>query len=150
VGLDTILNEDSVSHNPISNVVLDGQVMHAMDCDGSVKGVMDGIASHVGFVDVADHVVMDGVPSQIEGLPSVSNLSILNSADRGIVASGGEGHNVDTIHVSFGVGITLNDDISAQQADLSSEFKRLTIVSANNANVIEFHGLQHSDDGVAT
>jgi len=121
VGFNTIFNEDSVSLNPVSNVLLDSQEVDTVDSDGSVVGVMDGVTNNKRLNDVTDQMVMDGISTQIVSLTGLSNFSVRDSGNGGII-TWGEGHDVATVFVGFGARITLNDDVSGDHGNLSSHF----------------------------
>ena len=47
LGLSGIFDEDGVAHSVVGDVVLDAQVVDAMDGHSSVESMMDGIVSNV-------------------------------------------------------------------------------------------------------
>jgi hypothetical protein len=77
--LSRILDEDSVAHGVIGNIVLNSQVVNSMNSDGSVVSVVNGVIPDVRVVNCSNHVEMDRVSSQLEGLSNLLELSILNS-----------------------------------------------------------------------
>jgi hypothetical protein len=88
VGFNTVLNENGVTLHSVSNIVLDLQVMDTVNGDGSVVSVMDGITIDVRVVDITDQMVMDGISTKVESLTRLSDLSVGDSGNRGIVSIG--------------------------------------------------------------
>jgi len=86
LALNGILNEDSVTHGVVSYIVLHTQVVHAMDGYSTVERMMDGIVAHIRAMHGADHVEMDGVRTEDEGLADKGQLNAVNSASRGLIA----------------------------------------------------------------
>ena len=61
LGLGSVLNEDGVAHSVIGDVVLNLQVVNTMDSHSSVEGMVNGVVSHIGVVDSANHMEMNRV-----------------------------------------------------------------------------------------
>ena len=80
LGLGGVLNKDGVTHSVVGHIVLHAQVVHAMDGHSSIEGVMDGVVAHVRSVHCADHVEVDGVAAQNEGLATVFQLNAIDPA----------------------------------------------------------------------
>lgn len=85
LGLSSILNEDSVAHVLVCDVVLDSEVVHTMNRHSSVVCLPDGIVSHIGVMNSTNHMEMDWVATQFEGLAYVEELNILNPSNAGFV-----------------------------------------------------------------
>jgi hypothetical protein len=50
-----------------------------VDSDGTIVGVVDRVTIDIGLVNVADQMVMDRVSTELEGLTSLSDLSVGDS-----------------------------------------------------------------------
>ena len=70
----------------VVDIVLNPQVVHTMDRCTTVKRLMNSIATHVRLGHLANHMVVDGVPSELEGLADVEELHVLDAAYHRLVA----------------------------------------------------------------
>src|SRR4051812_35294705 len=61
VSFNTIFDEDSMSHNPVSNILLNFEEMDTMNSDGSVVTVMNSITEYIRFSDIADQMEVDSI-----------------------------------------------------------------------------------------
>ena len=80
-GFHCVFNEDSVAHSVEGHIVENSEIMNAMQSDGSVVGVPDGISLNIGLVYSSNHVEMKRVTTQFEGLANISELNVLNSSN---------------------------------------------------------------------
>ena len=55
--------------------------MNTVDGNCAVERVVNGVVSHVGLVHGSNHVEVDGVGSENEGLADCGKLNIVNTAD---------------------------------------------------------------------
>ena len=78
--LNSILNEDSVSLSIISNVIFNSKVVGTMKSEGSVVAIMDSVVLGIRLMDSTDHVEMDSVSSDLEGLPYVMEFNSVDSS----------------------------------------------------------------------
>jgi len=85
LALNGIFNEDSVTHSVIGNVVLDTEVVNAVNGDSSVERVMDSVVTHVRLVDSSNHMEMNGVRSKDESLTDHGQLNGVNTALSGLI-----------------------------------------------------------------
>jgi len=69
-----------------------------MEGGGSVVSLVDRVVLDVGLHDSANHVVMDGVAAQFEGLADVEELTVLNATNDRLIA-GRVHHDVGSILV---------------------------------------------------
>jgi len=76
VGLNSVLNEEVVSHCFVANVSLECQLLRAMDCGAAVEGLPHGTALDVRVACVPDLVVVDRVPAETTDLPHVFELCV--------------------------------------------------------------------------
>ena len=72
-----------MSHDVISNVSLNQQMVDAMCSDGTIERMVDSTASHVGAVHGATEVEVDSISAQTESLPSITHFSVFNSEEGG-------------------------------------------------------------------
>ena len=83
--LRAVLGEDGVPPRVEDHVVLDEEVVDAMDRDAAVEGVVDRAVPDVAQGDVADHVEVDGVLAELEALPRVPDLDVAQLAQERVV-----------------------------------------------------------------
>lgn len=86
LGLCSILDEDAMAHSVVRYVVLDFEVVNSVDGDSTVVRLVDGIVAHVGLVHSSNHVEMDWISSQLEGLTDIGELTVLNATDDRFIA----------------------------------------------------------------
>jgi len=86
LGLCSILDEDRMAHSVVRYVVLDLEVVNSVESDGTVVRLVDGIIAHVGLVHSSNHVEMDWISSQLEGLSDICELTVLNATDDRFIA----------------------------------------------------------------
>lgn len=86
--LGSILDEDSVSHGVIGNIVLHAKVMDSVDGHCPIESVMDSIVPHVGRVYSTDHVEVNWVRAKDEGLANIVKLDTVDSGGRGLITWG--------------------------------------------------------------
>ena len=97
LGLDSIFNEVLVSHGVVCNVVLNPQMMHAMNCDSAVERVVYAVVADVRIIDCPDHVEVYRISSEPEGLSSILHLNVLQPPSQRFVAFAVK-HYCHTIH----------------------------------------------------
>jgi len=68
VNFNTIFHEDSMPHDVEANHVFDRQVLNGMESYCSVMTLVYRDTSDVRRVDCTNHMEMDGVPTDLEGL----------------------------------------------------------------------------------
>ena len=86
LGLDGVLDEYGVAHAVVVDVVLDSQVVHTVKRGASVVRLVNGVPTHIRPRHGAKHVEVNGVPTELERLADVEELSVLDAAHRGLVA----------------------------------------------------------------
>ena len=74
-----------MAHGIVRHIVLHLEIVHTVNSHGTVVRLMNGIVAHVRLVHGANHVEMDGVSSELEGLTDVSELDVLNATDDGFI-----------------------------------------------------------------
>ena len=79
--LNTILNEDSVAHSVVGDVVLYTEVVHAMNRHCTIERMVDGIVTHIRGMDCSDHVEVDRVGSENERLADMGQLNAIDAAN---------------------------------------------------------------------
>jgi hypothetical protein len=99
LGLSRILNENSVAHSVVRHIILHAQIMNSVDGDSSIEGVVDRIIADVRRVHCANHMEMNGVGSEDEGLADVEELNTVNSCSRSLIT--GRVHNYDRTVLIF-------------------------------------------------
>lgn len=85
LGLNSVFNENGVALNFVSNVAFESQVMSSMDCESSVEALMDSDLFDVGFVDCTDHMEMDSISSQFEGLANIGEFDVVESGNQRVI-----------------------------------------------------------------
>ena len=86
VRLNSILNKDRMSHSSVGNVILHSQEMNTVDCHCSVKGMVNSVVPDVRVMHSADHVEMQRISAQLEGLTHISEFSVLYSSCQRVVS----------------------------------------------------------------
>jgi hypothetical protein len=86
VTLHCILNEDVVAHGVINNVLLDPEEVGPINGHCTVERLVHGVSSNIRVVYVSDHVEVDGVPAQLEGLSHVGEFAVAQPGCQGVVA----------------------------------------------------------------
>ena len=122
VGFGRIFNENCMAHIQIGNVILDGQVVHAVNCHSTIVGVVNRVVSHIRFSHRSDHVEMNWVATQLERLSAVEEFGVLNAAHRRLIP-GRMNHNVRSVLIlrrSFRV--SLEFQIPRQKSNFCSHF----------------------------
>ena len=133
VSFSCIFNENCVAHIQIGDVVLDGQVVHAVNCHRTIVGVMNCVVSHVRFSHRANHVEVDGVATKLESLATVEEFSVLDAANRRLVP-GRMNHNVRSVLIlrrSF--RISLEFQISSQKTNFCSHLNTFSASSVHGS-----------------
>ena len=137
-----------MAHRVISNVVLDAKVVHAMDSHSSVECVMDGVVSYIGGMHCANHMEVDWIASQDEGLTHVVKLNVVDTSGGGLIAWGV--HDDDsTVLLVWRCLVTLILDVSGQQANLGSHLDEIISEVLNARIVLEDQRLSECDDWVS-
>jgi len=85
VAFNSILNEHVVAHDVVDNVLEDSEVACAVHCEGSVETLMHRVALDIRIMHIADHVEMDSISTQLEGLTHVSELYVLKSGSERVI-----------------------------------------------------------------
>ena len=67
-----------VPFDVVGDVATENEVANPVCCDGPVVGVVDGAVLDVGAIHGVTQMEVDGVPTQSEGLTTISELSMLN------------------------------------------------------------------------
>jgi len=154
LGLDGVFDENCVAHSTVGYIVLNAQVVNAVNSDGSVVGVMDCIISNVRRLDCSNHMEMDRVGAQNESLTNIEQFNVVDSCSGRLV--GGRMHNNNsTILICFrGHRLALIFDIASQKTNLSSHFNKITwstiTVILNSSVVLEKKWLIESNHWVST
>jgi len=76
VGFNSILNEDGMTLNFISNIVFNSQVMSSVKGKQSIVSLMGCQTLSIRVVNCTDHVEMDSISSNFESLSSVMELNL--------------------------------------------------------------------------
>lgn len=146
--LGSILNEDRVAHCVICNVVLDAKIVHAMDRHSSVECVMDGVVSYIRRMHCANHMEVDRVASENEGLTNVVKLNVVNTSGGGLIA--GRVHDDDSsVLLVWRCLVTLILDIPRKQANLGSHLDEIVSEVLNACVVLEDQRFSKCNDRVS-
>ena len=78
VGFSSIFNKYCVPHGFVDHIVLEFQVVDAVDGDASIEGLVNSVLSDVGTIHITGHVEMNRVPTQLESLSNIRELDILD------------------------------------------------------------------------
>ena len=146
LGLSGILNEDSVTHVVVCDVLDDVEVVHTVNGDGSVVSLMNGVTLDEGLGDVTNHVEMDGVATEFEGLAHVVELTIEDATDQGLIAWGVQ-HDVSTVLVHGGsLWVTLILDVTGEQTDFGSHVDGVAAsIFLGSSIMLELEGSRQSE-----
>ena len=99
VSLDGILYEHGVAHTVIDDVILDSQVVDAVDGHATIVGLVNCIVADVGVLYVSAHVEVNRIPSKLESLANIGQLDVLDPSHHWPLAARVE-HDVATVLVS--------------------------------------------------
>ena len=61
MGLETVFNEEGMSHVVIGNIVHDGQMMDTMNCHSSVESVIYRALFDIRLSNVSNHMEMNWI-----------------------------------------------------------------------------------------
>lgn len=141
----SVFNEDSVSHDVVGHVVLDGQVVNAVQSRSTVVRLVNGVVPNVRFGHCANHMVVDRIATKFERLADIKELAVLDLTDDGFVTRRSH-HDMSTVLVerrSFWVASKL--DISGEQADLSTHNQRVVTVGLHSSIVLVGESICEAD-----
>jgi hypothetical protein len=79
--LNTIFNEERVTHSVVSNILLDSEVMDSVSCHSTIVGVMDRITLDKRSMHSTDHMEVNGISPKLEGLTCLCALDVVNPSD---------------------------------------------------------------------
>ena len=133
---DAILDEDVVALAVVIDVPFNSQVVDSMDGSATVEGVVYGIASHIGLGDLSDHVEVNWVAANLERLPNIVELHVLEPSYDSLITWGMKHDCCSVLVFLCGLWISLIENISGQQTDLSSELDCVSAVSVNGSVVL--------------
>lgn len=122
MSFNAILNEVGVAHDPISNILLDLQIMDTVDGAGSVETIVNSVTVDIRFVDCTNQMEMDSVSTHLEGLACISNFRVGNSGDCSVILERSNTHDVNTPKILLGILVALNDNISGKETNFSPHF----------------------------
>lgn len=74
-----------MSLSVISNVVVKSKVMSSMDCVSSVVRFVSNTVLGIGFVNRSNHMEVDSISSNLEGLTHLSHLNAIKSSNERVV-----------------------------------------------------------------
>jgi hypothetical protein len=131
VGLNAVLNEEVVTSDPIADIVLDCQVVHAVDGGDSGERVVDCISSNVGGGDISGHMEVDAVSSHDLRLAAVRELSVGDLSSKVAVILAGQ-QQMGAVHFGNRIAVAHHLDVSGQESHLSSHFQLIATVTFNH------------------
>ena len=70
-----------MTHGLVSNILLDSEIVDAMNGDSSVECLPNSILSDIRLVDCTNHMEMNWISSKFEGLSNIVQLDSFNSCD---------------------------------------------------------------------
>ena len=130
VSLNPILNKEIVAPDSVPNVVLDCQVMDAVNGGYSGERVVDGVAPDVGGGDVAGHMEVDAVSAHNLGLSAVCKLTVGDLSSEIFMIRAGQ-HQMRSVHFTDGVAVSHHFDISGQQTHLRPHLQQISVMVLN-------------------
>ena len=108
-----------------ATVVGDTQVVDAMDGDAAIVRVVHRVGVTVGVAHVANHVEVDRVAAEAEGLAGVPHLDVLDASGERLVPLGVH-HDVRAILVELREGRrALHHHVAREQADVRAKLDRV-------------------------
>ena len=69
----------------ICNVILHSQVVDTVNSHSAIESVMDCVVSNIGCMYCADHMEVDRIRAENEGLAYVVKLNAVNPCCRGLI-----------------------------------------------------------------
>lgn len=76
-----IFNEVGVTHSVERHIIFDCEVMNSVRSYGSIIGVVNCVSDDMRLVYISDHVEVDWISSEFEGLTNVLKLNVANMSD---------------------------------------------------------------------
>ena len=77
-----------MAHRIPDAVAFDSEIFDSMESRTTIVAAHDGVVFHVRFCHTTDHMVMDRIFSEQEGLANVFELKVLDPADDFLVTRG--------------------------------------------------------------
>lgn len=100
--------------------------MDSVESCATVVSLVNRVLLNVGLGHCSNHVEMDRVAAQLEGLADVKELTVLNPTDHGLITRGVQ-HDVCSVLVNgSGLRVAPVDDISGEETNFSSHLNRFT------------------------
>lgn len=86
LGLSGVFDENCVAHRVIGNIVLDTQVVDSMNGHSSIERVMNSVVSDVTRMHCTDHMEVNRVGAEDEGLAYHVQFDIFNTSGGCLIA----------------------------------------------------------------
>ncbi len=116
-----------------------------MYCASSVIGLVNGVSPNVRLSHCADQMEVNGVPTELEPLTYIEELDVLDSSNDSLTAVSMNNH-VSTVLVDKrSLWISLDENVSCEQPDLSSHFDKLLVEPLNAGVVLGLKSRVQSD-----
>jgi len=68
ISLDSVFNEESMSHSVVGNIIFNCKIVNSVCCDSSIVGVMNSVTNNIRFIDISNHVEVNWVATELESL----------------------------------------------------------------------------------
>lgn len=140
-----VLDEDDVTFDIVSNVVDESHVMRTVKGESSVETGVSTKTSAVRPVDGTDHVEMDSVATNLEGLADLIELNILKSSNQRVVTLRVQ-EDGSTILVGGRVlWITSVLDVSCEETNFGPHVNEVISVMLDHSEMLELQWLVKGD-----
>lgn len=139
-----------MAHGVIGNVLFDSEVVHTVNGDSSVVGLMDGVALNVGLVHGSNHMEMERVSTELESLTDIGKLNVLNATNARLI-TWGVNHDVGAVFVSVGgFGVTSVHNVSGEETNFGSHLNGIGVEGLDSSEMLADERLGESDHGLGT
>jgi len=136
-----------VAHSVEGNIVLDLKVVHAVSGDGTIVRVMNSIALDKRAMHSANHVEVNGVAAELEGLTGLSELDVVDTSLRTLI-TWRVNNNVRAEQVLLRVsGVPSEHHVSGEETDFCLHGHLNTAVGWYLTNVLVHKSFSQSNGG---
>ena len=72
----SILNEESVTHSIVRNVIFDSELVHTVSSYSSIVGVVNCVTNYIRLVNISNHMEMNWVASELKCLTDILHFDV--------------------------------------------------------------------------
>lgn len=147
-GFDTIFDEEVVSLDIVSDVLLNGQVMDSVDSQNSGHRIVDGITDDFRVFNISIHMEMHAISTDDSRLSAVSEFGVSDVALESFGA-GSNHHQVRSIFIIERARFSFHDDVSGEKSDFCLDDEFMGSMGFFNRQMVVFERFSKVDSGSA-